>query len=268
MIGKIGGALLGAMLLSSAFSSLLVGIMESINFPLSTQAIKMIGGCVASVGYLYCFYFFTKDMKKRHIKEVALERKFSVCDVGRYLFVALGVTVVISNITEQIVDFIKIYLMNGEVSEGIVETYMEDVPVALLFVCAVIIGPIFEEFLFRRVLLELLLPYGKVVAIAISSIFFGLCHANLEQLFYTMFLGMLCANIVVITGEIRYSIYLHMLFNLFGTIVSDFIPAGMTTTVVEIVLVMCAVLILILDRKTMFVLKEDCVEDFFRKKNS
>ena len=100
-------------------------------------------------------------------------------------------------------------------NEGVVESYVENVPIVLLFVCAVIVSPIFEELLFRKILLEKLLPYGKVIAIAISSLFFGLYHANLEQLLYTMFLGVLCANIVLITGKIKYAIYLHMAFNLY-----------------------------------------------------
>ena len=74
-----------------------------------------------------------------------------------------------------------------EINEGVVESYVENVPIVLLFVCAVIVSPIFEELLFRKILLEKLLPYGKVIAIAISSLFFGLYHANLEQLLYTMF---------------------------------------------------------------------------------
>lgn len=82
-----------------------------------------------------------------------------------------------------------------------------------------------------------------------------------------MFLGVLCANIVLITGKIKYAIYLHMAFNLFGVIISDFIPIGAITTVLQIVFVMSAVLIFVFKGKTMFILKnEDCVESFCAKK--
>ena len=43
-ISKISCALLGAMLLSSIFSGLVVGITEAVKLPLSTQSIQMIGG--------------------------------------------------------------------------------------------------------------------------------------------------------------------------------------------------------------------------------
>jgi len=35
-----------------------------------------------------------------------------------------------------------------EINEGVVESYVENVPIVLLFVCAVIVSPIFEELLF------------------------------------------------------------------------------------------------------------------------
>ena len=266
-ISKISCALLGAMLLSSIFSGLVVGITEAVKLPLSTQSIQMIGGCMSSVWYVYFFQLFTKSMKKRNINEVSLGRKNSICDGGRYLLILLGMTTLLSNVTDKIVNCLKIYLINGEMNEGVVESYVENVPIVLLFVCAVIVSPIFEELLFRKILLEKLLPYGKVIAIAISSLFFGLYHANLEQLLYTMFLGVLCANIVIITGKIKYAIYLHMAFNLFGVIISDFIPIGAITTVLQIVFVMSAVLIFVFKGKTMVILKdEDCVESFCAKK--
>ena len=54
-ISKISCALLGAMLLSSICSGLVVGITEAVKLPLSTQSIQMIGGCMSSVWYVYFF---------------------------------------------------------------------------------------------------------------------------------------------------------------------------------------------------------------------
>lgn len=77
-ISKISCALLGAMLLSSIFSGLVVGITEAVKLSLSTQSIQMIGGCMSSVWYVYFFQLFTKSMKKRNINEVSLGRKNSI----------------------------------------------------------------------------------------------------------------------------------------------------------------------------------------------
>lgn len=54
---------------------------------------------------------------------------------------------------------------------------------------------------------------------------------------------------MIITGKIKYAIYLHMAFNLFGVIISDFIPIGAITTVLQIVFVMSAVLIFVFKGK-------------------
>ena len=267
-MSKISGALLCSMLLSSIFSGLIVSGVEVIRVPLSAQTIQIIGAGISSAGYLYFFHLFTKNMKKRDINAVSLKRKLSIYDGVSYLLLLLGATTTLSKLTDYIVHYIKVNLINGEInSKGVVESFIGNVPIFIILLFVVIISPIFEELLFRKILLEKLLPYGKVIAIAISSLFFGLFHANLEQLLYTMFLGVLCANIVIITGKIKYAIYLHMSFNLFGGIISDFIPTGTITTVLQIVFVMSAALIIIFKGKAMFVLKdEDYDKNFCAKK--
>ena len=159
-------------------------------------------------------------------------------------------------IFRNILEFIKRYLVHTE-NVGVVENYIGNVPAWILLVCVVIISPVFEELLFRKVLLEELLPYGKVTAILISSMLFGLSHANLEQFLYTIFMGIVCANIVLITGKVRYAIYLHMAFNLFGAIISGYIPSGRYTILTEIIFVISAAIIVILKAKTMFIIKDE-----------
>ncbi len=94
----------------------------------------------------------------------------------------------------------------ANMSTTMTEQILEGGSLPIIFICVVVISPIAEEFLFRKVLLERLLPYGSTVAIGISSILFGLSHFNFEQLLYTVFLGIVCANIIVKTGKIRYAI--------------------------------------------------------------
>ena len=52
-------------------------------------------------------------------------------------------------------------ILQVEINEGVVESYVENVPIVLLFVCAVIVSPIFEELLFRKILLEKLPVFGS-----------------------------------------------------------------------------------------------------------
>lgn len=130
---------------------------------------------------------------------------------------------------------------------------MEDVPVSIYFICGVIISPAAEEIIFRKILLERLLPYGKTVAILVSSLFFGMMHGNIEQFLYTFFSGIIFANLVIISGKLSYSIYMHMLVNFFGGIVGESIQ-GQPLLIMVIVtfFVLGGMLILILYRKEMF----------------
>ena len=244
-ISRISGALLISMLFSSILSGVVLVIMGTLNLPLDMQSIKVICGSIASVGYFYFFRLFTKEIGKININEISLNKKFSVWDGIGYLLVLLGGTTILSGITDIILEFIKRYLVHTE-NVGVVENYIGNVPAWILLVCVVIISPVFEELLFRKVLLEELLPYGKITAILISSMLFGLSHANLEQFLYTIFMGIVCANI-----------YLHMAFNLFGAIISGYISSGRYTILTEIIFVISAAIIVILKAKTMFIIKDE-----------
>lgn len=133
---------------------------------------------------------------------------------------------------------------------------MEGVPISLIFICVVVVSPIAEELLFRKVLLERLLPYGEFSAIGISSVLFGLYHFNFEQLFYTALLGVVCVNIVMKTGKVRYAIYEHMLFNLFGGIISGFIPNNFyINLIIKTIFFIGAIIICIFWGKELFILE-------------
>lgn len=81
---------------------------------------------------------------------------------------------------------------------------------------AVILAPIFEEMIFRKLLLDRLVKYGELPAVAASALLFGLYHGNFAQFYYAAFIGLVFAYIYVKTGRIRYSIILHMLLNFNG----------------------------------------------------
>lgn len=86
----------------------------------------------------------------------------------------------------------------------------------------VIIAPIVEEYLFRKVLIDRLIVFGDGTAILVSALMFGLTHGNLTQLFYAFLIGLMFGFVYVRTGKVKYSIGLHMLFNFLG----GFVPAA------------------------------------------
>lgn len=83
-----------------------------------------------------------------------------------------------------------------------------------------ICAPVFEELIFRKLLIDHLAYRGRWLAIITSGLLFGLYHGNFTQCFYAAGLGMFFAYIYVTTGKIRYTIAYHMLINLQSTIIS------------------------------------------------
>lgn len=85
------------------------------------------------------------------------------------------------------------------------------------------IGPIFEEFLFRKVLIDRTIKYGAKVSIIISAVIFAFFHGNLNQFFYALLMGGFLAYVYIKTGKVTYTIILHMVINLMGSVIAMFI---------------------------------------------
>ena len=93
-----------------------------------------------------------------------------------------------------------------------------------LRVLAVGIGaPIFEELVFRKLIVDRLIKYGEFIAIFTSGLTFGLFHGNFQQFFFAFALGALFAFIYARTGRIRYTIGLHMTINMTTSVITAFL---------------------------------------------
>ena len=85
-------------------------------------------------------------------------------------------------------------------------------------------GPVVEELLFRKFLIDRVSMYGDKIAIVVSAIAFGLFHGNLYQILYAAVLGLLLAYVYTRTRNILYPILLHVAVNLFSTLSVLLIP--------------------------------------------
>ena len=90
-------------------------------------------------------------------------------------------------------------------------------------VVTVIIAPIMEELIFRKLMIDRLGGFGEKTAIIFSALMFGLFHGNFYQFFYAFGVGMLLAYVYVRTGKVWYTVVLHMIINFFGGVVSALI---------------------------------------------
>ncbi|MCL2757276.1 MAG: CPBP family intramembrane metalloprotease, partial [Coriobacteriia bacterium] len=84
-------------------------------------------------------------------------------------------------------------------------------PLGLLYV--ILIGPIFEEIVFRGAVLRKLEPYGANFAMVISALLFGLYHVFLFQAVFAFFVGLIFAYTAG-RYSIKWAMILHILNNL------------------------------------------------------
>lgn len=107
----------------------------------------------------------------------------------------------------------------GTSSSSTATDLIEKSPLILVVIFAVVIGPFVEEFMFRRVLIDRLLPFGEKFSILISAVAFGLFHGNFVQFFYAAALGSIFAYLYCKTGKLRYPYLLHMSINFCGSVI-------------------------------------------------
>lgn len=83
----------------------------------------------------------------------------------------------------------------------------------ILFILLVVVAPLFEEFIFRGAVMNLLKPYGSGVAIFVSAFCFGIYHGNFQQFFYAFALGILLGYVAYATDSMFCNTVLHAMFN-------------------------------------------------------
>lgn len=90
----------------------------------------------------------------------------------------------------------------------------------LTLVFSVILAPVMEELIFRKVLIDRTIVYGDKAVVVLSGLIFGIFHGNFHQFFYAFGLGCVFAYIYIRTGKLKYTISLHMAVNMLGGFLS------------------------------------------------
>ena len=130
------------------------------------------------------------------------------------LCVAFTFMTVGNSVAQLIIGFLEMGLGRSIVNP--VAASSEGVPFVVNLVSYVLIIPILEELVFRKLICDRLLPLGEGYAVIISALRFGLVHGNLYQFFYAFLTGVLFSAVYVRTGRIRYTVFYHMIINFLG----------------------------------------------------
>ena len=96
--------------------------------------------------------------------------------------------------------------------------------IILNIICSGIVGPIFEEFLFRYDLIRRLEKFNsnKWIIIILSSIIFGLFHIGIITIIYAMIVGLINSYIYMKDKDIIKPIIIHMAANIFVNILTEY----------------------------------------------
>lgn len=184
------------------------------------------------------FYLLVKNIpvreskEKKHLKWYEFICLLIMCLAAMYIFNMIGV--VINLVIGMMVGNINLNPLNSAIGG------LDLLPTVLI---AGIASPIVEELVFRKVLLGRLRAYGDVIAILVSGLCFGLYHGNVAQFLYASALGFIFAYVVIRTGDIRYTMALHICINLFGTaILPQIVQMGTMATMIVGMGVICLIM--------------------------
>ena len=142
-------------------------------------------------------------------------------------------------------DYILFSIPTGDMFESAME-YFNSLPIVILLIETCVIAPIFEETLYRGILLKgLINKYSSKKAIFYSALIFGIAHLNIPQGINAFLLGLILGTVFYYTK----SIYLCMIMHFANNLLVNFVyypSTEMWTTILFIVVPIIGVILMIL----------------------
>lgn len=183
----------------------------------NTTAMLIISSAIQYLVAFPIFYICLKSLPKY----APIRTPVGFKRVFKYLMVLVLFMYLGSNISTWLME--KISLLIGRVPENVVSTMLGETNIWATVLIAGIIGPIFEELMFRKLFIDRLTSYGEITAILFPSLIFALIHGNLYQFFYAFLLGVIFSYVYIKTGNILYSTGLHIFANMFFGVLPTFV---------------------------------------------
>lgn len=196
----------------SKIASLVPAIADSPDLSLLSAMVPM---------YLIAFPLFFLILKKLPASEIPKRGKMGPGKIILAFFMCYSLSY-ICNLIATIITYI-ISILKQDAVDNVILTVTSNINIFTTFFVMVICAPIFEELLFRKALISRTIQYGEGISILLSGFTFALFHGNLVQFMYAFALGMFFGFIYCKTGNIRYTIILHMLINFMGGVLSTLV---------------------------------------------
>ena len=140
---------------------------------------------------------------------------------AKTFFVAFVISYSLTYIGQMIGDYLAAFIYDRFdvllVSESI--EIVSNISWVEALVFSVIIGPFFEELVFRKWIIDRTRGYGEKLSVIFSALMFAFFHTSIQQFFYTFFVGLLYGYLYTRKGKLIYCYLLHAAFNFFGAVV-------------------------------------------------
>lgn len=162
-------------------------------------------------------YFFMLRKKQNNIFDMCNFTNIGIKNIILIVVTSMSFSMLLSGIVEYVIKFFPSY---NETSKMISMSMISIVGILAVLIFA----PIFEEILFRGIVLsEIRMNVNVVAAVIIQGIIFGLYHMEKFQSIYASILGILLGFICVKTRSVVGSIVGHVTFNICGTFVFPYL---------------------------------------------
>lgn len=116
---------------------------------------------------------------------------------------------------------LSLILSGGQAQNNLLTYAMDTNPIKILVM--VILAPVLEELVFRKLLIDRTRKYGEKTAVIFSAFLFALFHQNLYQFFYAFALGLIFGYIYIRTSKLGYTVILHAFINFLGSVVAPWL---------------------------------------------
>lgn len=219
----LGFALAIILAVTYATQYLIIGVMAAVNRELTQSLLnKMWFQIILSSVTMYVFgmgsaYLFLTAFKRSAPPAKLEKKKLSFGKWLIILIISFGAMYTGNIIGTAFTGIVSALL--GKPVENPLVSMLNNMPLGLIALQVVVLAPIVEELVFRKLLVDRMYPYGEKAAILISALFFGLFHGNFSQFFYAFMLGIILSFVYLRTGNILYTIAIHMTINCCGSLV-------------------------------------------------
>ncbi len=177
-----------------------------------------------------------------------------------YVFAASSLVLLINIPINLVVEMLGQY--GVEISAPSIAVAHDPLSIISLFFAIAVIPALFEEFLFRAVILGKLRRYGDAFAIIVSGLLFGLAHGNPVSFVATFVMGMVWGFIYIKTSNIWVPVAMHFLNNALSITMTLLAESSLPQTQVELIIatifigviligVICTVFLLIRERNNL-----------------